>query len=60
MVIHRNGSITTLVSGLERPTGLAFDLAGYLYAADEGMNAIVRISGFPQGRLQGAVRNGDG
>jgi sugar lactone lactonase YvrE len=50
-----DGTQTVLATGLEDATGIAFDLAGYLYVADEIRNCIVRIAGFPQGIVSGVV-----
>jgi hypothetical protein len=35
--------------------GLAFDLEGNMYVSDDQHNSITRITGFPQGTLQGTV-----
>jgi sugar lactone lactonase YvrE len=57
--LHRisleDGKTTRLAEGFEDSVGLAFDLAGNLHVSDEHANGIVRINGFPQGRLSGAV-----
>lgn len=53
--ISPNGRMATLASGLSFIRGLAFDLAGNLYASDADLNGIVRFSGFPQGTLSGFV-----
>ena len=58
--INADGSTTTIARGFEQPTGLAFDMAGYLYVADAALNGVVRIAGFPQGMLSGQVLDGSG
>ena len=58
--INDDGSTTILASGFEQPTGLAFDLAGYLNVADAALNGVARIAGFPQGTLLGQVMDGSG
>jgi len=55
--ISSKGNVSSLASGFKEVRGLAFDLAGNLYVSDTALNGIVRISGFPQGRLAGAVMN---
>ena len=55
-----DGSQSVFASGFEHAVGLAFDLAGNLYVSDEHMNGIVRIGGFPQGSLSGAVYGASG
>jgi sugar lactone lactonase YvrE len=60
MRIPPGGSPTVFATGFEDSTGLAFDLAGNLYVADEKLNAIVRIGGFPQGTVSGQVMDAAG
>ena len=51
------GIAELFASGFSNAQGVAFDVEGNLYVADEGRSAIVRINGFPQGRLTGVVTN---
>ena len=60
MRIDPGGGVTSFASGFEGAVGLAFDLAGNLYVSDHIANGIVRISGFPQGRLELQVKDGSG
>ena len=60
MHVAVSGSLTPFADGLRRIRGLAFDLAGNLYAADETLNGIVRIGGFPQGTINGFVTDASG
>jgi sugar lactone lactonase YvrE len=53
--ITPDGNTTVIASGFAQPRGLTFDAAGYLYVADEVLNGIARIAGFPQGTLSGVV-----
>jgi sugar lactone lactonase YvrE len=55
-----DGTVSLFLSGLHHIRGLAFDIAGNLYAADEDLNGIVRIGGFPKGELTGVVRDSSG
>jgi len=55
-----DGTVTAFANGLRFIRGLAFDLAGNLYASDADLNGIVRIGGFPQGTLKGVVRDSQG
>jgi sugar lactone lactonase YvrE len=56
--ITPDGDPSVFASGFAHAVGLAFDLAGSLYVSDEVLNGIVRIGGFPQGTLSGAVVDG--
>lgn len=58
--ISADQSTRVVASGFAQPTGIAFDVAGYLYVADEVSNSIARIAGFPQGILSGTVVNETG
>ena len=58
--ISPSGVVDSLVSGLQFIRGMAFDLAGNLYASDADLNGIIRISGFPQGTLSGSITNESG
>jgi sugar lactone lactonase YvrE len=57
MRVAADGSVTPFASGFLGAVGLAFDLSGDLYVSDDWHNSITRISGFPQGTLQGTVRD---
>ena len=48
-------SATPFAQGFLSAVGLAFDLAGDLYVSDDWDNSITRITGFPQGAIQGSV-----
>lgn len=58
--ISPDGTVLPFANGLQFIRGLAFDLAGNLYAADADLNGIVRIGGFPQGTLSGVVIDASG
>jgi sugar lactone lactonase YvrE len=53
--IGPDGRVQNFAIGYLVAAGLAFDLAGNLYVSDDRDNSITRITGFPQGRLQGRV-----
>ncbi len=55
-----DGTMQAIVRGLVSPTGLAFDLAGNLYISDAWTNGILRLGGFPQGIIRGAVTDAQG
>ena len=55
--ISPDGLYSTFAKGFTSVSGLAFDLAGNLYVADEHNNGIIRIGGFPQGILCGRVED---
>ena len=55
--ISPDGLYSTFAKGFTSVSGLAFDLAGNLYVADEHNNGIIRIGGFPQGILSGRVED---
>jgi WD40 repeat protein len=55
VTISQTGNVTSFLTGLRMPTGLAFDFAGNLYVGDEILNGIVRVGGFPQGTVSGVV-----
>jgi len=50
-----DGSVSNFAVGYLVAAGLAFDLAGNLYVSDDRDNSITRLTGFPQGTLQGRV-----
>jgi len=50
-----DGNRSIFATGFQDAMGVAFDLAGNLYVADESHNSIARIAGFPQGTLSGTV-----
>jgi sugar lactone lactonase YvrE len=58
--VASNGSVTPFADGLHQIRGLAFDLAGNLYAADADLNGILRIGGFSQGIINGIVTDASG
>jgi len=60
MRIASNWKEQDFAHGFLSATGLAFDLSGYLYVADEEMNGILRIAGFPQGIITGTVSDASG
>jgi glucose/arabinose dehydrogenase len=60
MRVASDGSIASFTDGLHFIRGLAFDLAGNLYAADADLNGILRIGGFPQGTISGTVTDASG
>jgi len=53
------GALEVFATGFGSASGLAFDVAGNLCVADEVVNAIVRIRGFPQSRLSGVVADAE-
>jgi len=55
MKVEANGKTTVFSDGMHHIRGLAFDLAGNLYTANADINGIMRIGGFPQGTISGAV-----
>jgi sugar lactone lactonase YvrE len=50
-----DGSVIPFAEGFLTSLGLAFDLEGNMYVSDDQHNSITRITGFPQGTLQGTV-----
>jgi sugar lactone lactonase YvrE len=58
--VRPDGAQTVFATGFGDATGIAFDLAGNLYVADEVLNYIARIGGFPQGILSGKVIDSSG
>jgi sugar lactone lactonase YvrE len=55
--VASDGRATPFVAGFMSAAGLTFDLAGDLYISDDWHNSITRVTGFPQGTIQGTVRN---
>lgn len=53
--VAADGSTKPFANGFLSAVGLAFDLAGNLYVSDDWDNSITRITGFPQGTIQGTV-----
>ena len=53
--IGPDGHVRNFAVGYLVTAGLAFDLAGNLYVSDDRDNSITRITGFPQGTLQGRI-----
>ena len=40
---YRSGRLETIVSGLKKPQGLAFDGPDWLYVAEQGRDRIIRV-----------------
>jgi sugar lactone lactonase YvrE len=55
--VNADKSLTPIAVGFLDPVGLAFDVAGDLYVADNMNNSIVRITGFSYGQLAGHITN---
>lgn len=55
--ISQTGDVEVFASGFGSARGVAFDVAGNLYVADDKGNNIVRISGFLQSTLRGLITN---
>lgn len=55
--IEPDGAVSLFVTGFLAPTGLAFDISGDLFVADDINSSITRITGFPAGRLAGSVKD---
>lgn len=55
--IEPDGAVLLFATGFLSPTGLAFDVSGDLFVADDTDNSITRITGFPAGRLAGTVKD---
>jgi len=53
--VRPDGQVQNFALGYLVAAGLAFDLAGNLYVSDDQDNSITRITGFPQGTLQGCI-----
>jgi hypothetical protein len=53
--VSRSGEKETFAEGFGWARGVAFDAAGNLLVSDDLGNAIVMISGFPQGYIKGSV-----
>ena len=58
--VASNGSVSPFADGLRQIRGLAFDLAGNLYAADADINGILRIGGFSQEIISGIITDASG
>ena len=54
-VIYPGQEAQVFASGFEWARGVAFDVAGNLYVADDGGNNIVLISGFPHSQIEARV-----
>lgn len=55
--IERDRTVSHFATGFLTPTGLAFDVSGDLFVADDTGNSITRITGFPAGTLAGTVKD---
>jgi len=55
--IEPDGTVSSFATGFLAPTGLAFDISGDLFVADDANSTITRVTGFPAGRLAGSVKD---
>ncbi len=60
MIINAEGELKQLATGFDSAVGLSFDVAGNLYVSDESTNGILRIGGFPQGKIKGIIVDQNG
>jgi len=58
--LSTNGQQSIFADGFESVSGLAFDLAGNLYIADDIANGIIRIGGFPTGTISLTIVDASG
>ncbi len=50
-----DGKKVNFANGFIAPSGIAFDIRGDMYISDSNDNSITKISGFPNGRVNGTV-----
>ncbi len=58
--LNAAGVAETFASGFKSARGVAFDIAGNLYVADDNGNNIVRIGGFPAASIRGRALDANG